>query len=104
MKALIVGAALLALVPAVASAQSRTHYDWRTGNSYRTTPNYDGSSTVRGFNTQTGSTWNTRVQPNGNMRGTDSRGNQWNYNARSGSYVNSNGTTCFGKGYGRVCN
>jgi len=119
MKLVMLCAALLALAtPAMAQgfgarpnqfmrqqpAQSRTTYDWQSGNSYRTTPNYDGSTTVRGNNYQNGSTWTTKIQPDGNQRGTDANGNMWNYNARSGSYTSTDGTVCVGHGYARVCN
>jgi hypothetical protein len=37
------------------------------------------------------------------MHGTDSNFNYWHYNAGTGTYWNSNGTTCFGKGALRTC-
>ncbi|MDP1873682.1 hypothetical protein [Phenylobacterium sp.] len=129
MRSLLIGVLLAALAPAVASAQwvpmvpsppeiptyggyeapapyraPQTTYDYQSGNVYRTTPSYGGSTTVRGSNLNTGSTWTTRVDPNGNMRGTDASGNLWQYNSQTGSYISSDGTTCIGKGYARVCN
>lgn len=86
-------------------APPRTTYDWRSGNTYTTTPQSDGSTTVRGWNGQTGAQWNTRIDAQGNQRGTDSNGNMWNYNARSGTYINyGTGRMCTGTGYARVCN
>lgn len=93
--------AALLLLPAVASAQFT--YDPQTGNSYVTTPSYGGGAQVRGYNLGTGSNWNTTVQPNGDMRGMDADGNTWRYNNSSGSYMNSNGTICTGKGVFRNC-
>jgi hypothetical protein len=84
--------------------RSGSTYDWRTGNSYNWNRNFDGSTNVNGFNTGTGSTWNTTIQPNGDMRGTDSRGNLWNYNSGTGTYLNTDGTICTGRGYAQVCN
>lgn len=91
----------LFLLPAVAMAEST--YDPQTGNFYTTTPTYGGGARINGFNSSTGSTWNTTVQPNGNMNGMDSNGNMWNYNRSSGSYMNSNGHGCMGHGALRTC-
>jgi hypothetical protein len=117
MRGLLLGAALLALVPAVGSAQtfrtvrpmspaptSRTTTDFETGNTYTTRTKPDGGADVQGSNFNTGSTWNTKVKPNGDQSGTDANGNMWQYNARSGSYMNTDGTTCIGKGQLRTCN
>lgn len=82
----------------------RTTYDYQSGNQITTTPSYGGGATIRGYNTQTGSTWNTRVQPNGNATGVDASGNMWTYNKSTGNYMNSNGTVCIGKGALRTCN
>ena len=73
------------------------------GNCY-TTYDYGGTTQLYGNNSNTGSNWNTRIQQNGNMTGTDSSGNYWNYNANTGAYWNSDGTTCYGKGAFRTCN
>jgi hypothetical protein len=94
--------ALIAVAPEFAQAGST--YDWRSGNSYHWNRNGDGSTHVRGFNPHTGSQWTTTIQQNGDMRGTDSRGNLWHYNSRSGNYWNTNGRFCTGHGYARVCN
>lgn len=88
----------------LAFAESGSTYDWRSGNRYLWNRSVDGSTNVRAFNTTTGSQWTTTIQPNGGMRGTDSRGNLWNYNSRTGNYWNTNGTFCTGRGYARVCN
>jgi hypothetical protein len=48
--------------------------------------------------------WNGTVQTNGDQRGIDGKGNTWNYNAGSGTYMNSNGKMCVGQGAARVCN
>src|SRR5712691_9960433 len=96
--------ALILAVPTPFAAQSGSSFDWQSGNQYRWNRNYDGATDVRGFNFNTGSMWNTRIQPNGDMRGMDSRDNSWNYNSRTGTYWNSDGTFCTGKGYARVCN
>jgi hypothetical protein len=80
------------------------YYNNNNGNSYRVTPTYGGGARVNGFNYNTGAAWNTNIQNNGNMNGVDSRGNYWNYNSNSGTYFNSNGVTCFGKGAFRTCN
>lgn len=78
-------------------------YDVSTGSSYRTTPTYGGGARVSGYNYNTGSMWNTTIDANGNMRGTDAQGNYWRYNRSTGSYTNSNGKMCFGKGATRTC-
>lgn len=80
----------------------KTTYDWQTGNSYTTTVN-GANTTVRGFNTNTGSTWNSTIDASGNQRGTDSRGNVWQYNKATKTYINSNGRVCVGEGAARVC-
>lgn len=96
MKVLLI---VMALVAGAATVQAGSTYDWRTGNSYQTF-SYGGQTHVYGFNGNTGSSWNTTIQRNGNMNGFDSSGNYWNYNRGSNSYWNSNGTTCFGG----ICN
>lgn len=58
---------------------------------------------MNGYNYNTGSTWKTQIEPDGDMRGYDADGNYWRYNSDSGSYWNSDGTTCFGKGAARTC-
>ena len=79
-------------------------YDWQSGNMISTTPSYGGGATVNGYNTRSGATWNTQIQPNGSQSGTDSQGNFWTYNPSTGSYINSNGRSCIGTGAARVCN
>ena len=99
---LVLFSAFFLSLPAV--AQSRHVYDYKTGNSYSVQERWDGSTHVNGFNARTGSTWNTDIRPNGDMSGRDSNNNYWNYNRSSGSYHNSDGTNCFGKGAFRTCN
>lgn len=111
----VIGAMVLALAPSLAAAQYVNPYapkppespytvrDRSSGNVYRVTPQYGGGATVRGNNYETGSTWRTTIQPNGNQRGTDADGNMWSYNPRSGAYMSSDGTTCIGKGELRTC-
>lgn len=75
-------------------------FGYNNGNQY----NSFGSS-VNGFNSRTGSTWNTNYGSGGNMNGTDKRGNSWDYNRNTGEYNNyGTGKRCFGKGLNRVCN
>lgn len=63
-------------------------YDWRTGNSHNYYTDSTGTTTVRGNNLSTGSSWNTTISPNGDMRGYDSDMNYWNYNNNTGTYIN----------------
>ena len=103
-----VGIVIVSLFVFVVSAHARirsgSKYDVYSGNSYHW--NQSGKQvTVRGNNLRTGNMWNTTIDNNtGNMRGTDARGNYWNYNSQSGYYYNSDGTTCFGRGALRTCN
>lgn len=79
-------------------------YNPYTGNTYTVTPNGGGGATVQGFNTNTGSNWNTTIQSNGNMNGVDAKGNMWDYNRQTGTYMNyGTGTICTGSGYTRTC-
>jgi hypothetical protein len=97
-------AVLVLVTPAF--AQSGSSYDWRSGNQYNSNANrnVDGSATIRGSNFGTGTQWNQTIMPNGDQRGTDSRGNHWNYKNSSGYYWNTDGATCWGKGLYRQCN
>lgn len=79
-------------------------YDWQSGNTYRWQRDPDGSTTVNGFNTRTGSTWRTEIERDGDMSGRDSRGNYWRYDASTGFYTNTDGTVCMGRGTLRTCN
>ena len=88
-----------------AYAQSGSSYDWRSGNSYYWNTDSRGNTNVRGFNSRTGSNWNTTIEPDGDMRGHDSNHNPWTYDRGTGSYQNfGTGESCVGKGYARVCN
>lgn len=90
--------------PVVAGSGFGSSYDWRSGNSYSWTRNSDGSTDVNGWNLRTGSSWRTTIEPDGDMRGTDSHGNSWTYDNSTGYYHNfGTGKTCFGKGALRTC-
>lgn len=82
----------------------RTTVDLRSGNIYHMRPQADGSTQVYGQNPRTGSMWTTNVKPNGDMWGTDSRGNPWIHISIK-SYLPKPGTgkTCVGRGAARVC-
>jgi|SRR5581483_1653451 len=100
--AAVVGAVLM--LTGTASAQSfGSKYDWQSGNTYNWNRDSLGNTYVRGNNLNTGSQWTTTIQPNGDMRGLDSNFNSWNYNAQTGSYMNSNGHGCIGRGPARTC-
>jgi hypothetical protein len=62
-----------------------------------------GYTTVHGYNFGIGSSWATRIQPNGSMHGVDRHYNSWSYNAHTGAYLNSNGYSCMGRGAARTC-
>lgn len=98
---------VLVAAPALAQWGSGSPYDLRSGNrsgnQYRWQHNPDGSTDVRGFDFDTGSPWRTTIQPNGDMRGIDSRGNHWRYNESSGQYWNTDGPVCVGSGQARAC-
>jgi hypothetical protein len=126
MRALMISAALAAAVPGIAAAQAygssyqpyrpyqpyqaqtyqapRTTYDYNTGSTYTTTPMYGGGAQVNGYNSRTGSTWNSTYQSNGQMSGTNSKGQYWTGNSQTGYYHNyTTGRTCYGTGYARTC-
>lgn len=84
--------------------RSGSTYDAQTGNNYTWQKDYSGNTRVAGNNYQTGTMWNTNIQPNGNMSGMDSQQNYWNYNAQTKSYWNTNGKQCWGYGQNRQCN
>lgn len=93
---------LLFLLGFLTSAFAYTKYDSNTGNSYNVNQ-YGNQTHVDGYNANTGSQWHTDIDNQGNMRGTDKDGNYWTYNDSTGSYINSNGTTCIGRGAARTC-
>jgi hypothetical protein len=101
MKAILAALVLAALA---GPAWAGSYYDWQSGNSYNWNTTPGGDTYVHGYNLNTGSMWNQTIRPNGDQNGFDSRGNYWNYNAGTGSYFNSDGTTCFGRGAFRTCN
>ena len=63
-------------------------YDFKSGSSYQWNTDPAGNTRVSGNNYNTGSIWNTTIDKSGNMNGSDSDGNLWNYNKRSGTYMN----------------
>ena len=63
-------------------------YDFKSGNNYHWNTDPAGNTRVYGNNYNTGSIWNTTIDKNGNMNGSDSDGNFWNYNKKSGTYMN----------------
>ena len=103
-RAMILAALLSVAVIAPVLAQSRSVYDWQSGNMYTVTPGFGGGANVQGFNTNTGSMWNTRIDNRGNMNGMDSHMNPWSYDAGSKTYMNyGTGRMCVGEGYARTC-
>lgn len=101
---LILGAAMF-LAAGASWGQSGSTYDWRTNSNYNYYTNPNGATQVYGNNYNTGSQWQTTIQPNGDQRGRDAQGNMWQYNQQSGTYMNyGTGKICTGKGYARVCN
>ena len=104
MKNLLWAAAFLLASVSLASAQSWTHYDWRSGNSYSCTSGY-GSTSCRGSNYRTGSSWSQTQRSDGTYSGYDADGNYYSGNNRTGSYHNfGTGASCFGRGAFRTCN
>lgn len=65
-----------------------TSSDFKSGNNYRWNTWIDGTTRINGNNYSNGTSWNTTVERNGNMRGQDSKGNYWSYNDNSGMYLN----------------
>ena len=84
-----------------------TEYDWRSGNQYVIEHHNDAfeqDTHIQGHNLNTGSTWDTTIDNDGDMRGHDADGNAWQYNEGSGLYQNfGTGKTCIGKGLTRSC-
>lgn len=71
----------------------RTCYDAQSGNSY-TVNRYGNTTRMNGYNSNTGSTWNSTTNRYGNSsntQGYDSNGNSWNSNTYD--YGNGNSTT-----------
>lgn len=95
---------LILLCLMAVSTTALAEYDWRTGNSYNTVENGDGSSTTYGRNIYNGNSWTNRTDTNGDQRGRDASGNNWTYDADTTRYYNSGtGKTCSGTGYARTC-
>jgi hypothetical protein len=70
------------------SRKSGSKYDWEAGSSYRWQTDPAGNTRVDGFNAETGSMWRATIKPDGSMRGTDSNGQPWTYDSRTGTYMN----------------
>ena len=86
---------------AISSCYSK--YDWATGNSYQVCNN-GGSTTIRGNNFGTGSSWTQTQNSNGTYSGTDKNGNYYTGNNNTGQYYNyGTGKSCYGKGAFRTC-
>ena len=88
---------------ALAQSDTSSSYDPQSGSQAYYRRNPDGSLEVRGFNSYTGSYWRQTITPNGDYQGTDSTGNRWRYNKGTGSYIDSQGTICWGSGKHREC-
>jgi hypothetical protein len=84
--------------------RARTSYSYDDGATYSTQQQIDGSTRVNGYSTRSGAQWNTNIKANGDMTGTDAKGNYWQYNRQTGSYTNTNGKVCTGTGHSRICN
>lgn len=98
---MIFSAAAVLLAASAHSAFAGCDY---TGNCYSTYGNARSGYNTYGNNLNTGSTWSSHTDPNGNQRGYDSSGNAWNYNAQTGSYYNyGTGRSCSGFGASRTC-
>jgi hypothetical protein len=95
MRTIVLAAIVGVLVGTSPAGAQQYHYDWQSGNSYYTTPGIGGGAIVQGFNLQNGSNWHTNIDPHGNMNGFDARGNYWQYNRGSSTYMNF--------GTGRMC-
>lgn len=94
----------LILASSTVIAQYDYTYDPSTGNEYHTSPGYNGSTEVDGYNYNTGSTWNTTIERDGDMNGVDSDGNHWDYDSGTETYYNyGTGKTCTGSGDLRTC-
>lgn len=87
--------------PAVTASPSYgSTYDWKTGNTYNWSTSMSGDTQVNGYNFTNGTSWRTTVEKDGDMRGTDSNGNYWNYNEGSGTYMNLGTGEIHNKKYG----
>ncbi len=89
--------------PVIATPRSGTTTDITSGNTYTWHRSTTGTTDVNGMNPYTASIWQTTIKPDGSMHGIDKDFHVWTYDARSGIYLNSNGTTCVGTGLARTC-
>lgn len=102
-KLLLIAAAVFCQATTAFPDSFGSTYDSQSGNWYHWHRGSSGETTVRGHNF-TGSSWTTTIEPDGDMRGRDSRGNYWRYNQSTGNYFNfGTGELCTGKGEDRVC-
>ena len=96
---------LITIIFSVSSAFASCYskYDWNSGNYYQVCNN-GSSTTLRGNNFSTGSSWSQTQRSNGTYSGTDSSGNYYSGNNKTGQYFNyGTGRTCFGTGAFRSC-
>jgi|GEM_PF-3405215 len=83
MKRLLIGIASCVMFFSLSSiCFSQWSFDLRSGNSY-----YRSRSSLYGSNWSTGSSWSTFYSPD-RMSGFDSRGNYWQYDYSTRSYLN----------------
>lgn len=103
MKTALAAAAALVVANSALAQYPTYKTDPQTGNQYRI-QQYGNETRIQGSNPRTGSTWSQKQSADGSYRGFDSQGNSYHGNRDTGTYINSNGTTCFGTGASRVCN
>ncbi len=71
--------------------------DLRSGNAYDWITGADGTTYLRGSNSDNGTDWQTLIQPNGDKSGLDELGDFWTYSKGSGLYHNfDTGEICIG--------
>ena len=88
----------------LATSPSGTSYDPQSGNTYTWRRQSNGDTRVDGFNVRAGVRWETTIEPDGSMHGTDGKRQPWTYDARTRTYRNlGTGKFCVGEGYARVC-
>jgi len=101
LKVAIFAAVVALALPAYGQTPYHRYDPW-SGNSYTVHPDRQGA-TIYGNNPVTGTMWTQRQNRDGSYNGTDSEGNLYFGNNRTGTYMNSDGTTCIGTGALRTC-